>query len=79
MDHIKNAAKLLREVENKNPFQVLAEQKGFNLLKGDKMVISKGFADAHSITEDMCQGLVISSFIDCSILLIKKSMIDIYA
>lgn len=70
-DTIMQAVKLLQDRLAANPFQKLAKEKGFDLLKGDKMVIPRGFAEAHGITSDMCQGVIISDVIDCSIVFFK--------
>ena len=73
-DTIRQAVSLLQDRLAANPFQKLAKEKGFDLLKGDKMVIPRGFAEAHGITSDMCQGVVISDVMDCSIVLFKDGM-----
>ena len=75
---IMNAVHLLELGLSDNPFQKIAMERGFDLFKGDKMVIPKGFADAHGIKKDTCKGVIISGLIDCSIVFFRIKPNRIY-
>ena len=71
MRNVMDAVELIESAMSKNPFHLLAKENGFDLSHGDKMVIPKGFAEAHEIKEDMCKGVILSDNIDCSIVFFR--------